>query len=820
MSWFRRTAATPEQPVNPAAATKHFGDAGRVPQQGVPLELIKYDAETGQFELGAQALEVLKHTRGPVGVVAVCGRARQGKSFILNQLLGKSGGFQVAPTHRPCTKGLWMWSSPVQRSGPSGQYSLVLLDTEGIDAYDQTGQYSTQIFSLAVLLSSLFVFNQMGGIDEAALDRLSLVTEMTKHIRVRASGGSSDSDASELASFTPSFLWLLRDFYLRLEEDGRQVTPRDYLETALRALPGNGRAVEAKNQIRESIKSLFPDRDCFTLVRPVNDEDELAALDTLDQRRMRPEFREGLARLTQLIFNKAQPKRLGNQILTGPMLAGLVEAYVTAINNGAVPTIATAWQGVAEAESRRAADDAERAYAASFDEAGVPAEEAALEAEHQHALVAAQRVFDEAAVGDESVRHANEERFRQACERRFEQVKEKKLANAALACEKLINDASVRLTQVARQDGATVEQLQQEVARFEATYRDSQHASGPTKWPRFAEFLRDVYGGAVRDLAARQEERQRAQAAQAAAATEHARLQAQQVEARLGAVEGEVTQLRARLAEADRQLAESRAALAREQQGTAQHAARVATLEQQLQQLQQTKEADRASLSQQAESRLEALRSQHQAALAGLTAQQAQSAGQAAELQRQLAAAQGEAETLRRQLTASSTDAQGWAARYNTLTAERDRLQASLDVTATQRAEAEFAREAAVRARDAAERQVADYERRLQAREAELTAQLRGLEEEARRAAEMAAQGAPLRATSPNVPHSPPVGVMVDAVMGDGGSPSENQPDVKKMTVQAMKQWLMDHGQEEQVWQMSSKKAKKADWEAAVRQAL
>jgi Guanylate-binding protein, N-terminal domain len=29
-----------------------------------------------------------------------------------------------------------------------------------------------------VLLSSLFVYNQMGGIDEAALDRLSLVTEV------------------------------------------------------------------------------------------------------------------------------------------------------------------------------------------------------------------------------------------------------------------------------------------------------------------------------------------------------------------------------------------------------------------------------------------------------------------------------------------------------------------------------------------------------------------------------------------------------------------------------------------------------------------
>lgn len=29
-----------------------------------------------------------------------------------------------------------------------------------------------------MLLSSLFVYNQMGGIDEAALDRLSLVTEV------------------------------------------------------------------------------------------------------------------------------------------------------------------------------------------------------------------------------------------------------------------------------------------------------------------------------------------------------------------------------------------------------------------------------------------------------------------------------------------------------------------------------------------------------------------------------------------------------------------------------------------------------------------
>lgn len=51
----------------------------------------------------------------------------------------------------------------------------------------QAAQEGVQILSLAVLLSSLFVFNQMGPIDEAALDRLSLVTEITHRIRIRAS---------------------------------------------------------------------------------------------------------------------------------------------------------------------------------------------------------------------------------------------------------------------------------------------------------------------------------------------------------------------------------------------------------------------------------------------------------------------------------------------------------------------------------------------------------------------------------------------------------------------------------------------------------
>jgi hypothetical protein len=92
-----------------------------------------------------------------------------------------------------------LWSHPILTTAPDGsEMHLILLDTEGIDAYDQTRQYSSQIFSLAVLLSSCFVYNQMGAIDEAALDRLSLVTELTKVRELTSRVHESTSQAREL----------------------------------------------------------------------------------------------------------------------------------------------------------------------------------------------------------------------------------------------------------------------------------------------------------------------------------------------------------------------------------------------------------------------------------------------------------------------------------------------------------------------------------------------------------------------------------------------------------------------------------------------
>lgn len=50
-----------------------------------PIRLVYCD-ENGQFRMDPEAVAILQLVKEPVGVVSVCGRARQGKSFILNQV--------------------------------------------------------------------------------------------------------------------------------------------------------------------------------------------------------------------------------------------------------------------------------------------------------------------------------------------------------------------------------------------------------------------------------------------------------------------------------------------------------------------------------------------------------------------------------------------------------------------------------------------------------------------------------------------------------------------------------------------------------------
>ena len=57
-----------------------------------------------------------------------------------------------------------------------------------------------------------------------------------------------------------------------------------------------------------------------------------------------PSTSQGLKSLVDVIRVRARPKQYAGATSTGSMLAGLAEAFVKAINEGAVPVIANTWQ--------------------------------------------------------------------------------------------------------------------------------------------------------------------------------------------------------------------------------------------------------------------------------------------------------------------------------------------------------------------------------------------------------------------------------------------------------------------------------------------
>jgi len=117
------------------------------------------------------------------------------------------------------------------------------------------------------------------------------VINLTKHIHIRSKGSNEDLDTEEYGTYFPSFMWVVRDFTLQLvNEDGDELTPKEYFEKALSEQKGMSDNVESKNRIRKLLKSFFKERDCQTLIRPLTNEENLQNLVTMDLSDLRSEF--------------------------------------------------------------------------------------------------------------------------------------------------------------------------------------------------------------------------------------------------------------------------------------------------------------------------------------------------------------------------------------------------------------------------------------------------------------------------------------------------------------------------------------------------
>jgi hypothetical protein len=111
------------------------------------IQIVKPDASHSQLLINEESVKMLESITEEVAVIGsyifltfshlsgVVGPFHSGKSFLLNQLMGKTNGFTIGPTVEPTTRGLWMWPEPYKYTTNTGKsVSVLLLDTEGFYA--------------------------------------------------------------------------------------------------------------------------------------------------------------------------------------------------------------------------------------------------------------------------------------------------------------------------------------------------------------------------------------------------------------------------------------------------------------------------------------------------------------------------------------------------------------------------------------------------------------------------------------------------------------------------------------------------------------
>ena len=156
----------------------------------IAIPFITYNESTKKFIISKEGKKIISNIENKkIGIISLVGKYRTGKSFLLNKILINNikEGFTVGPTIKPCTKGIWLWPKPLKiiNKEKKEEFPVYIIDTEGLGAYDEDINHDSKIFLIALLISSLFIYNSIGTIDENALSNLSFILNLSKSLKLK-----------------------------------------------------------------------------------------------------------------------------------------------------------------------------------------------------------------------------------------------------------------------------------------------------------------------------------------------------------------------------------------------------------------------------------------------------------------------------------------------------------------------------------------------------------------------------------------------------------------------------------------------------------
>jgi len=337
-------------------------DFDQYDRDDVPIQIVRPAANHRDLELVESNLALLRKLRDPVAMVAVVGKFHSGKSFLMNQLMGKSAGFGIGPSVQPKTMGIWMWGKPlvVTSSKAGRRINIIFLDTEGFAANNVTENYDAKVFAVSTLLSSHLLYNSVKIIDQSDIDYLELLARRTQLFALRSQLSKSKwtSDFNQDMLTFPPLTWVVQDF---VQETHNFETPSEWLH---RLMGGHSR--ESDNYTI-SLLEIFERVDCHTLFIPAFDKDLLTDLSQARDEDLSIDYRRERDQLIRKLKNSVTPKEKSDSYVTGSDLAQLLRVLVTAANDGSLADVPSRWDTFVERLQTTASDDCTTFYSKELD---------------------------------------------------------------------------------------------------------------------------------------------------------------------------------------------------------------------------------------------------------------------------------------------------------------------------------------------------------------------------------------------------------------------------------------------------------------------